>query len=418
MLVRGEKPKREPLISVGLILPMDKQNSITIYNDLDQKRYFIESENDHLLVNGEKTENINLIGSSEDQIFTLDRVPAGRGFHWEKNISIQVVGSLDISNNNGYLFVINQINLESYLMCVATSEMSGNCPPALLEAQTIAARSWLVAAVEQKHLDLGLDACNDDCCQRYQGIGNLSEQARSAANNTRGKFLIFDNMICDTRYSKSCGGVSENNENVWDMEPKPYLRGVFDGGGKELPDLTDTTNFTEWLKNSHGCYCSNNYVNDEELKQYLGSVDEKGNYFRWEFTYSQDQILKMINEKTGQSFDHVLSVDPIERGFSGRIIKLKISGEVNNKPQEIFLESEYEIRRVFHPEFLYSSAFIINANSSINSPLDKITLKGAGWGHGVGLCQIGSLGMALSGKSSKDILTHYFLSTTIKKLYD
>ena len=356
---------------------MDKQNSITIYNDLDQKRYFIESENDHLLVNGEKTENINLIGSSEDQIFTLDRVPAGRGFHWEKNISIQVVGSLDISNNNGYLFVINQINLESYLMCVATSEMSGNCPPALLEAQTIAARSWLVAAVEQKHLDLGLDACNDDCCQRYQGIGNL-----------------------------------------WDMEPKPYLRGVFDGGEKELPDLTDTTNFTEWLKNSHGCYCSNNYVNDEELKQYLGSVDEKGNYFRWEFTYSQNQILKMINEKTGQSFDHVLSVDPIERGFSGRIIKLKISGEVNNKPQEIFLESEYEIRSVFHPEFLYSSAFIINANSSINSPLDKITLKGAGWGHGVGLCQIGALGMALSGKSSKDILTHYFLSTTIKKLYD
>ena len=120
MLVRGEKPKREPLISVGLILPMDKQNSITIYNDLDQKRYFIESENDHLLVNGEKTEKINLIGSSKDQIFTLDRVPAGRGFHWEKNISIQVVGSLDISNNNGYLFVINQINLESYLMCVAT----------------------------------------------------------------------------------------------------------------------------------------------------------------------------------------------------------------------------------------------------------------------------------------------------------
>ena len=230
-----------------------------------------------------------------------------------------------------------------------------------------------MAAVEQKHLDLGLDACNDDCCQRYQGIGNLSEQARSAANNTRGKFLIFDNMICDTRYSKSCGGVSENNENVWDMEPKPYLRGVFDGGEKELPDLTDTTNFTEWLKNSHGCYCSNNYVNDEELKQYLGSVDEKGNYFRWEFTYSQEQILKMINEKTGQSFDHVLSVDPIERGFSGRIIRLKISGEANNKPQEIFLESEYEIRRVFHPEFLYSSAFIINANSSINSPLDKIT---------------------------------------------
>ena len=418
MLVKGKKPNSEPLISVGLILPIDKQNSIIIHNDLDQKKYIIESKNDHLLVNGKKTRSIDLKGSANNPSFTLDRVPAGRGFHWEKNISIQVIGSLNISNIDGSLFIVNQINLESYLMCVATSEMSGDCPQALLEAQTIAARSWLVAAVEQKHLDLDLDACNDDCCQRYQGVGNLSAQARAATNNTRGEFVIFDNMICDTRYSKSCGGVSENNENVWDMESKPYLRGVFDGAQKELPDLSDSIHFQEWLKNDHGCYCSNNYVNNEQLKQYLGSVDEKGNYFRWEFTYSQDVLLKMINEKTGQSFEKILSIDPIQRGFSGRIIKLSVSGKLDGKPHHIVLESEYEIRRVLHPEFLYSSAFTINANSGIDSPLDKITLRGAGWGHGVGLCQIGALGMALSGISSDDILSHYFLSSTIEKLYD
>ena len=126
----------------------------------------------------------------------------------------------------------------------------------------------------------------------------------------------------------------------------------------------------------------------------------------------------MINKKTGQSFENISSIDPIQRGFSGRIIKLSVSGKLDGKPHHIVLESEYEIRRVLHPEFLYSSAFTINANSGINRTLDKITLRGAGWGHGVGLCQIGALGMALSGISSDDILSHYFLSSTMKKLYD
>lgn len=126
----------------------------------------------------------------------------------------------------------------------------------------------------------------------------------------------------------------------------------------------------------------------------------------------------MVNEKTGQSFENISSIDPIQRGVSGRIIKLKISGQSKGEDHHIVLESEYEIRRVLHPEFLYSSAFTINANSGINRTLDKVTLSGAGWGHGVGLCQIGALGMALSGISSDDILSHYFLSSTIEKLYD
>jgi peptidoglycan hydrolase-like amidase len=296
--------------------------------------------------------------------------------------------------------------------------MSGECPPELLEAQTIAARSWLVAAVEQKHADLGLDACNDDCCQRYQGIGNLTEAARSATERTCGQFLLYNNEICDTRYSKSCGGISEHNDNVWDTEPKPYLRGIFDGIQKDIPNLFDTQGLKDWVSNYPDCYCGNNYISGDILKKYLGNVDEKGNYFRWEFTYSQEELTQLISKKTGISFESISSLQPLDRGISGRIIQLQINGISKNRPFQILLESEYEIRRVLHPDFLYSSAFIIIANSDTEPALSEITLKGAGWGHGVGLCQIGALGMALKSKSSKQILSHYFLETELKKLYD
>ena len=229
---------------------------------------------------------------------------------------------------------------------------------------------------------------------------------------------MYNNEICDTRYSKSCGGISEPNENVWDTDPKPYLRGIFDGIQEKIPNLFDTQGLKDWVSNYPDCYCGNNYIAGDILKKYLGNVDEKGNYFRWEFTYSQDELTQMINEKTGISFESISSLRPLERGISGRIIQLQINGISKDGPFQILLESEYEIRRVLHPDFLYSSAFIIIANSDTKPALSEITLKGAGWGHGVGLCQIGALGMALKGKSSKQILSHYFLSTELKKLYD
>ena len=147
-------------------------------------------------------------------------------------------------------------------------------------------------------------------------------------------------------------------------------------------------------------------------------MDEKGNYFRWEFTYSQEELTQLISKKTGISFELISSLQPLYRGISGRIIQLQINGISKGGPFQIFLESEYEIRRVLHPDFLYSSAFIIIANSDTKPSLSEITLKGAGWGHGVGLCQIGALGMALKSKSSKQILSHYLFETELKKLYD
>ena len=416
MLIKGSIPTKEPLVSIGLILPVDKQKSVNIktVNNLD---YEVKSLENYILVNGEKSNQFYLEELTGDFSYNINPVTAGRGFHWQKQIDISIKGSIKIRNVDGYLFLINEIGIENYLMSVATSEMSGECPEALLEAQTIAARSWLIASEEQKHMDLGIDACNDDCCQRYQGIKNISAKAKSAVFTTRGKFVIYNNKICDTRYSKSCGGISENNENVWDDNPKRYLRGVFDGCGN-IPDFSDEEQLNRWIFEPQDCYCNNEYVSKSELKRFLGSVDEDGDYFRWEITYSNEQLTKIINKKLNESFDSIESLIPIKRGVSGRIMSLAITGKKDQKKYQTLVDSEYDIRNTLHPEFLYSSAFVINANSSVQGRAEKVTLSGAGWGHGAGLCQIGALGMAIIGNSSEKILKHYFSSIEIKKLYD
>ena len=417
MLIKGSTPTKEPLVSIGLILPIDKQEyvKITSKNNPD---YEIKALENQLLVNGEKSSKFNLQELTGESSYNIKPVTAGRGFHWQKQINISIKGSIKIKNIDGCLFLVNEVGMEDYLMSVATSEMSGECPEALLEAQTIAARSWLMASEEQKHKDLGIDACNDDCCQRYQGIKNISAKAKSAAFNTRGKFVIYNNKICDTRYSKSCGGISENNENVWGDNPKEYLRAIFDSRSGNIPDFSNEEQLNKWIFEPPDCYCNNEYISKSELKRFLGSVDEDGDYFRWEITYSNEQLTKIINKKLNESFDSIESLIPMKRGISGRIMVLTISGKKDQKEQKILVDSEYNIRNTLHPEFLYSSAFVINANSDSESCAEKITLSGAGWGHGAGLCQIGALRMAIIGNSSEKILKHYFSSTEIKKMYD
>ncbi len=404
MLVKGAIPSKEPIVKIGLVLPDDQKKSIEVVD---------------LNTNDQYTIDISFDGKRlSDSEYQLSSIRAGRGFHWEKEIRITIEGELDIKVINGYLFVTNYIPLEKYLVCVATSEMSGDCPSALLIAQTIAARSWLLAAAEQKHANIGLDACNDDCCQRYQGKENITDEALRAAKNSRGKVVLFDDEICDTRYSKSCGGMSEHNENVWQGNPKPYLRGVFDSPESLNPDLSSEMGLSNWIHKPSRCFCDSHFVPIDQLKDYLGKVDELKNYFRWHITYSQNELAQLISKKTGQSFDSITALQPINRGISGRITNLRIKGEKKDNPVSIQLNSEYEIRRVLHPEFLYSSAFIIEINSTLNTHLAQLTLHGAGWGHGVGLCQIGALGMSLNGKSTQEILSHYFKSTELRKIYD
>ena len=183
MLIKGSTPTKEPLVSIGLILPVDKQKYVKITTS-DNMDYEIKALDNQLLVNGKKSNQFKLQQSAKESSSKIDPVTAGRGFHWQKQIAISIKGSINIKNIDGCLFLVNEVGMEDYLMSVATSEMSGECPEALLEAQTIAARSWLMASEEQKHKDLGIDACNDDCCQRYQGIKSISAKAKSAALNT------------------------------------------------------------------------------------------------------------------------------------------------------------------------------------------------------------------------------------------
>ena len=283
MLIKGTTPNEEPLVSIGIILPQDKQNFVQIFDSHTDKNFKLESKNGNLLSNKKIISIFKISNKPNNSKTTIFPVIAGRGFHWEKQIPISVLGDIEIKILNGHLFVVNHIPLEKYLMCVATSEMSGNCPPALLETQTIAARSWLLAASEQKHVELGIDACNDDCCQRYQGVENITKSAVHATENTAGLVLMHENRICDSRYSKSCGGISENNENVWKDQPKDYLQGIVDGTESEFPEFNSESVFDSWIKKDQNYYCSPNYVNEKTLKNYLGNVDEHKSYFRWNY---------------------------------------------------------------------------------------------------------------------------------------
>ena len=427
--------KKEPKMLIGIVIPEDKQSELDIkINGSDflitldqnqmvpnQQEISIRQLKNGLLVNGTQCNELHIQNNSRvisNNIY-LSPIKAGRGFHWQKSIPIQVLGDIRISSFESSLFVVNAIYLEDYLMCVATSEMSGDCPKALLEAQTIAARSWILAAEEKKHKHLRLDACNDDCCQRYQGITNLNQESIKAANNTRGSVLIHNGMICDARYSKSCGGITEDNNNVWDMDSKPYLCSVYDGKSSKEYDVSSDLSFRKWLSNETSSYCSPNFIAEKNLDKFLGNVDKQGSYYRWSVSYDNNELVSLVFAKTGKKFKTIINLKTTKRGNSGRVLSLDIIGVLDDNTNfSLSIGSEYEIRRILHPEFLYSSAFTIESNSEHNNDTNQFTLNGAGWGHGVGLCQIGALGMALDGGKTEEILLHYYQSSQIRNLYE
>lgn len=416
MLIPGSIPNKEPLIRVGLILPEDKLTSIAV-SFSDSQFYEIETGNrlhpscknaNHTTINYDNGKlvipelgiidtSLKIIPSipSECPSLTLNGIPAGRGFHWEKQIRASYWGTVEFSIQDGKMMGVNELPLEAYLKCVATSEMSALCPPEFLKAQTIVARSWLLANIEQKHRHLGFDICNDDCCQRYQGMAHCTDASIQSADATFGEVIMFDDRICDARYSKSCGGISENFEHVWDGDPVPYLVSIVDEDENGVP------------------FCSPEIVSETSLKTYIGNVDEKGQYFRWTYEATQNELIQSIKDKRNIYAVNIHDLIPLQKGRSGRITDLLIKYEDNHRvDQKIEIHSEYEIRNIMSPSFLFSSAFTIEKTEDGN-----FLLHGKGWGHGVGLCQIGALGMALSGKSSETILNHYYPQSILKQLY-
>jgi len=416
LLTANEIPRKDPIIRIGLILPTDNIKNLQLSFSDPQcyeiettakilpsckniKKLNIEVSDNNIVIPQPslKDKSIKIIPSVPDEnpFVNINEVPAGRGFHWEKKINLSYWGTIELSCFNNNIMVINQLPLENYLKCVATSEMSAICPEEFLKAQFIVARSWLLANIERKHVHLGFDICNDDCCQRYQGILNTTKKSNKVSELTFGQVITFDNKICDARYSKSCGGTTENFENVWDGNKIPYLSSIKDENSKGI------------------AYCSTDIVPEPSIKTFIGNIDEDGKYYRWNYKINHKDLIHSIKINIGLDVKKILEINPTKIGASGRIINLVIKLlNIDNKTENIKIISEYKIREILSPSFLYSSAF------TVNKIKDEFILEGKGWGHGVGLCQIGALGMALSKKKVKSILSHYYPGTEINTIYN
>ncbi len=369
--------------------------------------------------------------SGKDSQFSLSNVTIGNQFHWERKEVQTFQGDLLFHlRPQGTICVINQIPLEDYLSSVVSSEMSGDGPFEFLKAHAILSRSWLLTSLDRKQKteemvipkenivegemirwydredhDL-FDVCADDHCQRYQGILKTAvEKAQRAVQETNGNVIAFRDEICDARYSKCCGGLTENFSTAWGNKQIPYLTSLPDASISHPPIKTEEE-ASNWILSTPEAYCR---VGDENLlKQILPDFDQQTkNFFRWKVEYSRRELEALIRKKSGIDFGTLQEITPLTRGPSGRISRLKIVGS----KRSMIIGKELEIRRWLSPSHLYSSAFVIKKDG------DRFIFHGAGWGHGVGLCQIGAAVMATQGFSAEEILKHYFQGVEVKKVY-
>ena len=354
-------------------------------------------------------------------------VVAGRGFHWQKRIDQTLTGMIELRAGPHGVVLVNELPLEDYLAGVITAEMGGACPAALLKAQCVVARSWLLAMTEPKHRDEPFDRCNDDCCQRYQGTGDLSPAALDATRATRGQVLLAPTgVVLDANYAKSCGGVSETPVAVWGLE-KPGISPVVDAP----PDAAERRFFpvTEqnldeyldgaWLQTSR-CYGSPNVVPVDAIGRYLGRVDTTDDYFRWTVRYERRVLEDLLREKIpdARELAELRDIHVRARGVSGRAYAVGLEWQdTRGEMVRSRLDSEYRIRQVLHRKFLYSSAFAVRLERELTGAIRAITLRGAGWGHGVGMCQIGALGMALCAIDYETICRHYYPKAELATVY-
>jgi stage II sporulation protein D len=371
--------------------------------------------------------------------FTLRDVTIGINFHWERKEDQTFEGGLRLlANADGAITAINDAGVEQYLKSVISSEMSAEAPLELLRAHAITSRSWLVAMLEKqkRFKNIGgptrrgqeseseivrwydredhklYDVCADDHCQRYQGITKIiSPAAEHAIHDTRGVFLVHGGEICDARYSKSCGGRSELFASAWEDAEVPYLPTISDAA-MEHPVISTEEAAERWVNSSPEAYC--NTTDGAILRQVLPSFDqETTDFYRWTVSYTQEELSALLLKRSGIDFGQVQRLEPLRRGPSGRIVRLRIVGS----KRTVVVGKELEIRRWLSNSHLYSSGFTVRAEGGKDGAPARFTLRGAGWGHGVGFCQIGAAVMAAKGFKAEAIVKHYFRGAELKKVY-
>lgn len=367
---------------------------------------------------------------SSDSYFTLKDVTIGVDFHWQRKENQSFLGKLKLKKSGDLTLALNIVPVEDYLTSVISSEMSADASLELLKAHAVISRSWVLAQICHKasasgHVDMldtpeervkwydhddhvDFDVCADDHCQRYQGITRASRaQVRSAILSTWGEVLMYGDELCDARFSKCCGGAFEEFQYCWEPRRHDYLVDARDAvDGAPLPDLTVEANAREWILGRPDAFCSD--VDESILAQVLNNYDrETVDFYRWIVDYDVDELSEIVRERSGIDFGEIRDLVPLARGTSGRIYRLKIVGS----KRTMIVGKELEIRKWLSRSHLYSSAFMVERT------LHGFRLHGAGWGHGVGLCQIGAAVMGERGFNYRQILSHYFKDAEIRSIY-
>lgn len=403
----------------------------------------VEFSEGSVLWNGNQYSQLTFHPQSADASFSLSNVTIGVNFHWERKETQTFLGTLRFVVESDKIVAINELPVEKYLESVISSEMSATSSLELLKAHAVISRSWLLAQMKKRRevAESGnnffsftkkedtlirwydredhtlFDVCADDHCQRYQGITKeTSPHVAEAIRQTNGQILMDGEEICDARFSKCCGGITEEFQYCWEDTPKTYLTAVRDialGVEHTLPNLTNEEEAEKWIRFNPPAFC--NTQDKKILSEVLNDYDQETvNFYRWKETLSQEKLQQLIADKLKMDLGAILDMKAVERGKSGRISKLQIIGT----EKTFTIGKELEIRRTLSDSHLLSSAFVVDKYDMDEQGVpQRFELIGAGWGHGVGLCQIGAAVMGEQGYHYDAILLHYYQGAEIKKLY-
>ena len=393
-----------------------------------------------ILWNGNVYRELTFTPLDEDSSFSLYDVTIGINFHWERQETQSFIGTLKLVVYEGKITAINILPAEDYLTSVISSEMNATSSLEFLKAHAVVSRSWLLAQIEKRKAmskkqgdffsfvktdteyirwydredHTIFDVCADDHCQRYQGITKATNQSvAEAVKATRGQVMMYKNSICDARFSKCCGGITEEFDTCWENKKYPYLTAVRDDkNAAAMPDLTIEEEADKWIRSTPDSFC--NTHDKHIISQILNNYDqETANFYRWKVRYTQEELAELIRTNTKCDYGQIIDLIPVERGKSGRISKLKTVGTLKT----LIIGKELEIRRTLSDTHLFSSAFVVDKGPQQDDVPAWFELTGAGWGHGVGLCQIGAAVMGEKGYNYNDILLHYYKDADIRKLY-
>ncbi len=436
-----------PEISVGIVNAQEIHFSLNMNYSAKGGTYrgeeTVSFSEGGILWRGNLYQELTFTPMEEGASFSLYNVTIGINFHWERQETQIFQGTLKLVVEEGKITAINLLSVEDYLISVISSEMKATSPLEFLKAHAVVSRSWLYAQMEKRRTLSGkeqsgffslikndteyvrwydredhtiFDVCADDHCQRYQGITKATQESViQAVQATRGQVLTYNGEVCDARFSKCCGGATEEFEACWEEKHFPYLETVRDTAPEKssiLPDLTKEEEAEKWIRSNPRAFC--NTQSKKILANILNNYDqETTDFFRWKVRYTQEELAEIIRTQTRTDYGDILDLIPMQRGKSGRITRLKIAGS----KKSMCIGKELEIRRTLSNTHLFSSAFVVDKEEIKDEVPNAFILTGAGWGHGVGLCQIGAAVMGERGYKYDEILLHYYPGAEVEEMY-